>query len=94
MKFHPGLVADAVHHQMIVQVIRVHMSGYYHFKVRELLLGKLQSDGVGLLWSQVILLREGLDEVVILPPVCFVEPLLRHLHLQVCGSDGAVISCH
>ena len=38
--------ADAVHHQMVVQMSCVNVGGDYHLEVRELPLGKLQTDGV------------------------------------------------
>ena len=52
-----------------------------HLEVGELPLGQFQSDGVGLLGRQVIRLREGLDEVVVLPPIDFAVLLLGKLHL-------------
>ena len=73
--------ADAVDDQVTVQVVCVDVGGYQHLEVGELPLGQFQSDGVGLLGRQVIRLREGLDEVVVLPPIDFAVLLLGKLHL-------------
>ena len=82
--------ADAVHDEMTVQMVCVDVSSDQHLEIGELPLGQFQSDGVGLLGRQVIRLCEGLDEVVILPPICFPEPLLCELHFRAGGLGGAV----
>lgn len=76
--------ADAVHDEVTVQMVCVDVSSDQHLEIGELPLGQFQSDGVGLLGRQVIRLCEGLDEVVVLPPVRFSKPLLGELHL---GED-------
>ena len=76
------LVTDAVYHHVVVQVACVNVGGDYHLEVRELLLRKLQADGIDFLGRDVVLRREGLDEVVELRPSCFAEALLGHLHLD------------
>ena len=58
------LEADAVDHQMVVQMARVNVGGNYHLEVWELPLRKFQTDGIDLLWCKIIIRREGLDEVV------------------------------
>ena len=75
------LEADAVDDQVTVQMVCVNVGGYQHLEVGELPLGQFQRNGVGLLKRQVIRLREGLDEVVVLPPVDFAVSLLCELHL-------------
>ncbi len=77
------LEADAVHHQVVMRMGRVHMGGHQHLEVRELPLGQLQAHSVELLGHQAVLLPEGLDEVVVLPSVRFVELLLGELHLGI-----------
>ena len=84
------LVADTVHHHVVVQVAGVHVGGDHHLEVRELPLGKLQTDGVDLLGRDVALRREGLDEVVELRPSCFAEAFFGHLHLDEGGLWDAV----
>ena len=73
--------ADAVDDQVTVQMVCVDVSSDQHLEIGELPLGQFQSDGVGLLGRQVIRLCEGLDEVVVLPAICFNEPLLGELYL-------------
>ena len=55
--------ADAVDHEMVVQMVGVNVCGDHHLEVRELPLGKLQTDGVDLLGCDIVIGREGLDEV-------------------------------
>ena len=88
------LERDAVHHQVVVQVIGVYVGGHQHLEVRELPLGQLQADGESFTGRQVILLTEGLDEVVVLPPVRFPIPLLGELHLGEGRLGGAVPTAH
>ena len=85
MEFPAVPKADAVYHQVVVRMLGIHMGGHQHLKVRELPLGQLQPDGVDFLGRQTVLRTKGLDEVVVLPPVCFPEPLLGKPHL---GEDG------
>ena len=86
--------ADAVHDEMTVQMVCVDVSSDQHLEIGELPLGQFQSDGVGLLGRQVIRLCEGLDEVVVLPPVRFSKPLLGELHLGEDRLSDAVPSGH
>ena len=86
--------ADAVHDQVAVQNVGVDVGGHQHLEIRELPLGQLQADGECLLGRQVIRCRKGLDEVVILPPICFPEPLLCELHFREGGLGGAVPAAH
>ena len=88
------LERDAVHHQVVVQVIGVYVGGHQHLEVRELPLGQLQADGVNFLGRQVVLFAEGLDEVVVLPPIRFPVPLLGELHFREGGLGGAVPTGH
>ena len=81
VEFFSILEADAVDDQVAVQVVGVNMGGHQHLEAVKLPLGQLQADGVGLLGRQVIILREGLDEVVVLPPVGFAVLLLGEPHL-------------
>ena len=46
--------ADAVHHQVVVQMVGVYVGGHQHLEIWKLPLGQLQADGVGLLGRQVI----------------------------------------
>ena len=46
--------ADAVHHQVAVQMVGVDVGGHQHLETWKLPLGQLQADGVGLLGRQVI----------------------------------------
>ena len=94
VEFFSILKADTVHHQVVVQVVGVHMGCYQHLEVWKLPLGQLQADGVGLLGCQVVCLRKGLDEVVVLPPVGFPIPLLGELHFREDGLGGAVPTGH
>ena len=84
------LVADAVHHHVVVQMTCVNMGGDHHLEAWELPLGELQTDGIDLLGRDVVLRGEGLDEVVELCAVCFVKALFGHLHLNEGGLGNAV----
>ena len=94
VEFPAVLEADAVDDQVAVQMVGVDMSGHQHLEVRELPLGQLQSNGVGLLGCQVVYLRKGLDKVIALPPVRFSESILGEPHLGESGLGGAVPACH
>ena len=94
MEFLPILEADAVDDQVAVQVVGIDVGGHQHLEVWKLPLGQLQADGVGLLGRQVVRLCEGLDEVVVLPPVRFPIPLLGEPHLGEGGLGGAVPAAH
>ena len=94
MEFLPILEADAVDDQVAVQVVGIDVGGHQHLEVWKLPLGQLQADGVGLLGRQVVRLCEGLDEVVVLPPVRFPIPLLGELHFRGGGLGGAVPASH
>ena len=72
----------------------VDVGGHQHLEIGELPLGQLQTDGVDLLGRQVIRFCEGLDEVVVLPPVRFPIPLLGELHFREGGLGGAVPAGH
>ena len=86
--------ADTVYHQVIVQVIGVDVGGHQYLEAGKLPPDQLQSNGVNLLGRQVICFREGLDEVVVLPPVRFPIPLLGEPHLGEGGLGGAVPASH
>ena len=88
------LEADAVDDQVAVQMVGVDVGSHQHLKAGKFPLGQLQSNGVGLLGRQVICFREGLDEVVVLPPVRFPESLLGELHLGEGGLSSAVPAGH
>ena len=77
-------VANAVHHHVVMQMSGVHVGSDYHLEIWELPLGKFQTDGIDLLGRDVILRREGLDEVVELRPAC-----LRKRSLVICISMKA-----
>ena len=94
VEFFPILEADTVDDQVAVQMVGVDVGGYQHLEIWELPPGQLQSNGVGLLGRQVICFREGLDEVVVLPPVRFPKPLLGELHFGEGGLGGAVPAGH
>ena len=94
VKFLAVLERDAVDDQVAVQMVGGHVGGHQHLEVRELPLDQFQSNGVGLLGRQIVCLREGLDEVVVLPPVRFPESLLGELHLGEGGLSDAVPACH
>ena len=86
--------ADAVHDQVAVQKVGVDVGCYQRLEVRKLPLSQLQSDGAGFLGRQIVLLTEGLDEVVVLPPVCFPKPLLGELHFREGKLGRAVPAGH
>ena len=73
--------ADAVHDQVAVQNVSVDVGGHQHLEVRKLPLGQLQANSMCLLGRQAIRCRKELDEVVVLPAICFNEPLLGELYL-------------
>ena len=86
------LTANAVYHQMVVEVVGVQVCRHHHLEVRELTLGQLQPDGVGLLRCEIICLSEGLHEVVELSAVGFLESLFCRHHLRVDGLRNAVVA--
>ena len=94
VEFLSVLETDAVDDQVAVQVVGIDVGGHQHLEVWKLPLGQLQADGVGLLGRQVVRLCEGLDEVVVLPPVRFPIPLLGEPHLGEGGLGGAVPAGH
>ena len=94
VKFLAVLERDAVDDQVAVQMVGVDVGSHQHLKAGKFPLGQLQSNGVGLLGRQVICFREGLDEVVVLPPVRFPIPLLGELHFRGGGLGGAVPASH
>lgn len=94
VEFPAVLEADAVHDQVVVQVVGVYVGGHQHLEVGKLPLGQLQADGVNLLGCQVVLLTERLNEVVVLPPVRFPEPLLGELHFREGRLGGTVPAGH
>ena len=94
MEFLPILEADAVDDQVAVQMAGVDVGGHQHLEIGKLPLGQFQTDGVCLLGRQVVCLRKGLDEVVVLPPVGFPIPLLGELHFREDGLGGAVPTGH
>lgn len=84
------LEAHTVHHQVIVEMLCVHMGGHQYLEVRKLTLGQFQPHSVNLLWGQVILLVKGLYEVIVLSAVCLMELLLGELHFGADTLGGAV----
>ena len=92
VEFSAVRTTHTVDHQMVVQVVGVHVGGHQDLIVRELLLRELDSDGVDLLGCQIIHGREGLDEVIELTPVRLLEAALGGDHLQVGGLGHAVVS--
>ena len=73
VEFATILKAHTVHHQVIVEMLCVHMGSDQHLKVWKLPLGQFQPHSVNFLWGQVILLVKGLHEVVVLTTFCFME---------------------
>ena len=90
VEFAAILKADAVHHQVAVQMVGVNMGSYQHLEVWELTLNQFQRNGVGLLGRQIIRLRKGLHEVIVLSAVCLMEPLLGELHFGADTLGGTV----
>ena len=88
------LEADAVHHQVAVQMVGVNMGSHQHLEVWELTLNQFQRNGMRLQGRQVVRLRERLDEVVVLPPVRFSKPFFGELHLGEDRLGGAVPAGH
>ena len=88
------LEADAVDDQVAVQVVGIDVGGHQHLEVGELPLGQFQSNGVDLLGRQVVCLRKGVDEVVVLPPIGFPVPLLGEQHFREGGLGGTVPAGH
>lgn len=86
--------ADAVHHQVVVGMGRVHMGGHQYLEAREFLPGQLQTHGVELLGRQAVLFPEGLDEVVVLPSVRFPIPFLGEPHLGIDALRGTIPARH
>ena len=86
------LEAHTVHHQVIVEMLCVHMGGHQYLEVGKLTLGQFQPHSVNLLRGQVILLVKGLHKVVVLSAVCLIEPLLGKPHLIVDGTGSTVPS--
>ena len=84
------LKAHTVHHQVIVEMLCVHMGGNQHLEVGELPLGQFQSHSVNFLWGQVTLLVKGLHEVIVLSAVCLMELLLGKPHLIIDGPSSTV----
>ena len=84
------LKAHIVHHQVIVEMLCVHMGGNQHLEVGELPLGQFQSHSVNFLWGQVTLLVKGLHEVIVLSAVCLMELLLGKPHLIIDGPSSTV----
>lgn len=58
------LPADGVHHKVGMEVSGVPVGGHQHLEAGPSFLGKLQSDGVGLLQCDRLFWREGLDVLV------------------------------
>ena len=75
------LEADTVYDQVAVQNVGVDVSRHQHLEVWKLPLGQLQANSMCLLGRQAIRCRKELDEVVVLPAICFNEPLLGELYL-------------
>ena len=86
------LKAHTVHHQVIVEMLCVHMGSDQHLKVWKLTLGQFQPHSVNFLWGQVILLVKGLHEVIVLSAICLMESLLGELHFGADTLGGTVPS--
>lgn len=86
-----SLTADAVHYQVVMEVVGVQVRCHHHLEVRELTLSQLQPNGVGFLRREIIVRGEGLHEVVKLSAVGFLESLFRRHHLSVGGLRNAVV---
>ena len=85
-----ALEAHTVHHQVVVEMLCVHMGSDQHLKVWKLTLGQFQPHSVNLMRGQVILLVKGLHEMIVLPTICLIEPLLGKPHLIVDGPSSTV----
>ena len=90
VEFAAILKADAVHHQVAVQVVGVNMGSHQYLEVWELTLNQFQRNGVGLLGRQIIRLRKGLHEMIVLSAICLMEPLFGKLHFGTDALGGAV----
>ena len=86
------LAADTVYHEVVVQMTRINVGGNHYLEVRELPLGKLQTDGVDLLGRDIVLGGEGLDEVVELHPIGFSETIFGSDHFDERGLRDAVVA--
>lgn len=75
---------------MIMEIIRVAVGGYQHLIVGKLPSGKLYADLVNLLRCQVGVLREGLNELEELLPVCLSVLLLGGHHFKISSVGAAV----
>ena len=67
------------------------MGGDHNLVTRKCPLRQLQANHVGLLRREIIILRKGLHEVIELPAVRFLKPLLGSHHLQV-GCLGHAVT--
>ena len=90
VEFASILKAHTVHHKVAVQVVGVNMGSHQYLEVWELTLNQFQRNGVGLLGRQIIPLRKGLHEVIVLSAVCLMESLLGELHFGADTLGGAV----
>ena len=80
---------DAVQNDVIVQRAGVDVRGDQHLIFRERF-SETQADLMGGLLREIVLGREGLDEVIILPPVLLVKLLLDENKFVQCRIGAAV----
>ena len=83
MEFPTIHTANRIDHQMIMDVSGIYVCSDHNLEVWEFFFRKLQSDGVGLYWSELVLVREGLNKVVKLASLRLVEALFSCPKLQV-----------
>lgn len=69
VQLHSSFKADRVDHKVGMDMLGIAVGGHLHLMPRPRLLGKLQSDGVGLLIGDVFSGREGLHILVEIDPI-------------------------
>ena len=69
VQLHSSFKADRVDHEVGMDMLGIAVGGHLHLMPRPRLLGKLQSDGVGLLIGDVFSGREGLHILVEIDPI-------------------------
>lgn len=90
MQLFPVLEADRVINDVRVNVVGVGMGSNDAFVIGKQLFGKLTGNPIGLPWRDLLLIREGLDEMKEAYVVCFLEQLLRRHHFEVAGVGHTV----
>lgn len=91
MELSSALATNAVHYQVVVEVVGVQVRCHHHLKVRELTLGQLQPDGVGLLRCEGIRFSEGLHKVIKPSAIHFLKPPFRRYHLDIGRLWNAIV---